>query len=325
MINFTPFETLTEQLSGEQEDRLKNASNVLSFGIPYLDDAMVGIFKNDLVVLAGGSGGGKSEVATHISLVNALMGKKVYHLALEAERKEIARRMLFKRLAHYFYENSRNITERPSYLRWYAGLQEDLLGPYHADAVRDLQDFSNLKIFYRGANFGMKELEQIFSSVKFDADLITLDHLHYVDFDSENENSAYKAIVKQIRDLALAHGIPVLLVAHVRKSDRRNASPVPGQEDIHGSSDIFKIATKVVTLAPAKDQAVTPETKTYRFPTYFKIAKCRQDGSLSWFTALTTFDMSKSDYDPDYLVGDFNSENEFQKLLNKPFWAKRAR
>lgn len=327
MINVTPFQTLSEQLSGEREERLANAENMCTFGISFLDDALVGIFKNDLVLLAGRSGQGKSEIALHISLTNALKGRRVYHLALEAEPKEIARRMLFKQMAKLFYANRfvHGSDERPNYLRWYAGMQEEMLGPFREKAAQALGAYNNLKTFYRGEDFGPTQLEQIFASVKGQADLLVLDHLHYMDFDDDNENRAHKETVKQIRSLALLHGIPVILVAHIRKGDRRNPVPVPDQEDIHGSSDIFKIATKAIMIAPAKDQLVTPETKTYRFPTYFRAAKCRQDGGVSWFTGLSSFDISRGEYDEQYVIGEFGSKGEYLQLDHKPFWAKRAR
>ncbi len=324
-MNMTPFVTLHEELTGEKEDRLANAKGALTFGNAFLDDALIGLFKNDLMVIAGRSGQGKSELAIHISLANALAGKRVYHLALEAEKKEIPRRMLFKQMAREFYAANMYPQIRPNYLQWYAGRQEDLLAPYYQKAADSLKAYDNLKIFYRGSEFGMKEIKTIFASIKGQADLLCLDHLHYVDASDENENRAYKEIVKDIRDLALLHNIPVILVAHVRKRDQRNPNPLPDLEDIHGSSDIFKIATKAVIIAPARDQTVVAGTKAYRFPTYVRLAKCRLDGSLQWFCGLTTFDMSKGEYDPSYVVGNFNHDGEWQNAPEKPFWAKRAK
>lgn len=325
MINPTPFLTLNEQIDDEKLERMKNAENKLTFGISFLDDALIGIFKNDLVLVAGRSGGGKSEMAFHIALMNAIRGRRVYHLALEAEPKEGARRMLYKTMARMYYAERQCGIERPSYIRWYAGLQEDLFEPFYDRAASELKAYDNLKMFYRGSDFGMKELNQIFMSIKGKADLLVLDHLHYVDFPDDNENRAHKDAVKEIRNLALLHSIPVVLVAHIRKGDRRNPSPVPDMEDIHGSSDIFKIATKAIMLAPARDQSVTEQTKSYRFPTYLRVAKCRQDGSLNWFVGLTSFDISKGEYDEQYVLGEFNYAGEFSPLNQTPFWAKRAK
>lgn len=323
-MNLTPFVTPAEEMKGEREERLANAERVIKFGVPFLDDALLGIAKNDLVLIAARSGNGKSELATHISLVNAMEGKTVYHLALEAERREITRRMLYKRMSKRFYEQVVRTGGKPNYLHWYMGKQEAMLGHLHESAAEDLENYSSLKIYYRGTDFGMKELSDIFASIKGKADLLTLDHLHYVDFADENENRAHKQAVKEIRDLALLHSIPVILVAHIRKTDRRFAMPVPDLEDIHGSSDIFKIATKAIMIAPAKDQDVLPGTSTYRFPTYMRIVKCRQDGSLPWFTGLTAFDISTGEYDAKYELGSHDGEGRWKRSPEKPFWAVRA-
>lgn len=325
MLNLSPFVTPAEELLGEREERITNAQNVIEFGVPFLDDSLLGIGKNDLVLIAARSGNGKSELATHVSLFNALKGKRVYHLALEAERREISRRMLFKRLAKKFYEDRSTLEERPNYHHWYMGKQEKLLSKFYDDAAADLKQYTNLKIYYRGTDFGTKELNGIFASIKNQADLLVLDHLHYMDFADENENKAHKQAVKEIRDMALLHNIPVILVAHIRKGDRRNPNPVPDMEDIHGSSDIFKIATKAIIIAPAKDQEVTPGTKSRRFATYMRVAKCRQDGSLPWFCGLTVFDISKSEYDDVYSLGNHNEKGVWVPLSERPFWAKRAK
>lgn len=324
-MSLSPFVTLSEELNGEREERLLNAENPLTFGISFLDDSLLGVFKNDLVLIAGRSGQGKSEVALHVSLTNAAKGKRVYHLALEAEKREIARRMLYKAMAREFYSALVRPAGRPNYLHWYAGKQEQLLEPFYEKAKQKLSNYNNLQVFYRGAEFGLKELRMIFASIKGRADLLVLDHLHYMDFADENENRAHRDAVKEIRDLALLHNVPVILVAHIRKADRRNPIPVPDMEDIHGSSDIFKIATKAITMAPAKDQDVQGGTKTFRFPTYFRLAKCRQDGGLQWFCGLTSFDMSKGSYDENYVIGNFNGEGKWQTATETPFWAKRAK
>jgi replicative DNA helicase len=324
-VNLSQFVSLQEELHGEREERLENAKDPLTFGIPFLDEAFPGIFKNDLVLVAGRSGQGKSEIALHVALTNAVKGKRVVLLALEHERREVARRMLYKEMAKEFYRAIIRPGGRPNYLHWYAGKQETLLSPYYEKAARTLSAYSNLKVFYRGQDFGLKELRMIFASIKGQADLLVLDHLHYMDFADDNENRAHKEAVKEIRNLALIHGIPVILVAHIRKADRRNPNPLPDMEDIHGSSDIFKIATKAIIIAPAKDQDVQPGTKTFRFPTYFRLAKCRQDGGLQWFCGLSSFDMSKGQYDEHYVIGNFNQKGEWQTATEKPFWAVSAR
>ena len=60
--------------------------------------------------------------------------------------------------------------------------------------------------------------------------------------DDPNENRAVKNIVKRIRDVSLAIGVPVIVVAHLRKKDRIPRPLAPDLDDFHGASDITKIA-----------------------------------------------------------------------------------
>jgi len=126
--------------------------------------------------------------------------------------------------------------------------------------------------------------------------------LHYVDESDERqtENQSYKRKVKKIRTAALRKGKPTLLVAHIRKGDRRYEPLVPTVEDFHGSSDIPKIATKAIMLAPAFDQ---PNDKPFLWNTYFQIAKCRLDGTVTRYCALCTFNSRTNDYESNYTLG----------------------
>jgi replicative DNA helicase len=323
--NYGPFKKTYGELENEEEERIKNASDRCFFGVSYLDDAMGGIIKNDLIVLAGRSGQGKSELAIHIALQNARNKKRVMYLALEAEPKEISRRLFFKALAREYYKAPPAQTlsdERPSYLRWYIGEQQDLLKNYTKKAAEELKGLDTLRIFYRGKDFGMAEINMVFASAKNETDLLILDHLHYLDLEDENENKAYKNAVKEIRDLALLHGIPVILVAHVRKIDRRATSPIPDVDDIMGSSDIFKIATKVLMIAPVAERN---DAAPHKLPTYLKIGKCRLDGSLAKYTGFINFDISTATYDDKYVIGFHNFKGEWEEIKTVPGWARGAK
>lgn len=323
--NYGPFKKVWGELQNEEEERLKNAEDRCYFGVSYLDDAMRGIVKNDLIVLAGRSGQGKSELAIHIALHNARNRKRVMYLALEAEPKEISRRLFFKSLAREYYKSppAQTLSDaRPNYLRWYLGEQDSLLKNYVTKAKEEVKDLDTLRIFYRGKDFGMPEINMAFASAKQSTDLLILDHLHYLDLDDENENKAYKAAVKEIRDLALLYGIPVILVAHIRKVDKRATSPIPDVDDIMGSSDIFKIATKVLMIAPVGEKN---EAAPHKLPTYLKIGKCRLDGSVTRYTGFINFDISTATYDENYIIGRHNGSGEWEETKMLPAWAERAK
>lgn len=321
-MSFEFFETLSDGFKRSKQVREENKKFLLSFGIPFLDHALGGILKSDVILLAGRSGQGKSEMATHISMSNAARGKIVYHFALEAEKDELANRIGYKALVRQLYGSKTYSQTRPNFLEWILGRQEGLLGPFELAAEKELEGLSGLRVVYRGDSFTIDDFEKCLMSAKHDADLIVLDHLHYLDFDDENENRAYKRIVKKIRSLALDYNKPIVLVAHVRKQDRRLRELVPSIEDIHGSSDIYKIATKALSIAPAFDYEIA-DGKSYRFPTYIKAGKVRHDGSRARYCGLVVFNAKENSYENKYKIGQLSPAGDIWSetpVQDRPFW-----
>lgn len=321
--NISQYTTLFQEAWEEREHREKDSKEKLSFGVSYLDDALIGICKKDLVVIAGRSGQGKSELALHISMTNALAGKKVVHIALEAEKYEVTRRMLFKKLAKDFYEDKTRFTkEKPNYARWYDYQQESIIERYYNDALTELKKADGLKILYRPEEFGLQQLSTVFATFKNgDADLIVLDHLHYMDIaDDARENTAYNEIIKTVRNLALSYSIPVVCVAHIRKKAFGDKNIVPEMEEIHGSSDIYKVATKVVTIAPGDSTGIDHTS----FPTYMKACKNRSNGAVTRYIGLTIFNIAECAYNETYMVGK-QINSEFIPETIPPDWAKNHR
>lgn len=324
---FSVFQNIHDGFLRSKQVRAFNRESILKFGVRYLDDALGGILKTDVIIVTGLSGGGKSELVTHIAMVNALSGKNVYKFSLEAERDEDSTRIGFKLLAQRFYQDRIFSEEKPNYLEWILGRQDHLFSKYEGEVAEELKALKNLKVIYRDESFSIEDFEKCLMSAKHDADLIILDHLHFLDFDDENENRAYKKIVKQIRHLGLVYEKPIILVAHIRKRDRRYSPIVPDVEDIHGSSDIFKAATRAIAIAPAFDQVLS-EGNSYRFPTYIKTGKVRQDGSRSRYCGLVVFNARENAYEENYKIGTISSDGrEWTECNqdNRPFWAKGAK
>ena len=312
------------RMEGEREERADLARRMLSFGVQFLDDAMTGIAPNDLILLGAKTGVGKTALATRIALHNAKEGKRVHYFALEAESREIERRMYYELLANEYY-SSHPHAGPIRYLDWYTGALDDRLAVYEPAAREKLRaSTAKLMTFYRTTEFTSDDFNDHLARIKDATDLVVLDHLHYVDSADENENRGYKRVVKQIRDSALSAGKPVLVVAHVRKSDRRNDTLIPTIEDFHGSSDVPKMATKAIMIAPAYD--IAPQV-SYVWPTYMQISKCRLDGTLSRYAAVVNFDAREGAYADEYTLGRLvDGGKAFRNLTydETPAWARRA-
>jgi hypothetical protein len=296
---------------------------LLKFGISYLDDAFRGIFPSDVVLVGAASGLGKTQFCVNVALHNLEQEKRVHFFALEAEYAEIERRLKFSYVANYYFSDpNRPRLDRPlNFSNWLLNDCGDALVPYDTLAEDYCAGaFKNLFTFYKADKFDLRTLNSKILEIENETDLIILDHLHYFDWEDENDNRALKEIVKLVRDLALENGKPVILVAHLRKRDRGNKDLVPGMEEFQGSSDLFKIATKVITLAPG---GPTPDKK---FITYFRAPKNRLEGSVNRYVGQMVFDPKKGTYEPGYQIGFSNSES-FNELdaLQWPDWAVSCR
>jgi DnaB-like helicase C terminal domain len=285
---------------GERQARLAEKASSLRFGIEFLDDALGGIAARDLVLVGARTGSGKTQLATLVALANTEKGKRVHYFALEAEDNEIERRIKWQALARIYYRNAIS-TASIRYLDWRLGRIEGFVGR-HEDAadVEVASTLKNLHTFYRCSSFTGDDFAKQLRAIREETDLVILDHLHYVDNDDRDENRGYKRLVKQIRDAAIESGKPVLVVAHVKKSDKRQRGIVPELEDFHGSSDIPKIATKAIMLAPDFD---TKTGNSSMWSTYIQVVKCRLDSSVTRYVARCVYDASGDRYTPGYVLG----------------------
>lgn len=319
----TGFKPSSERLIGEREERLENVSGVIPFGISFLDDALSGIFRNDLILIGSKTGAGKTQLASIIAMNAARMGKRVHFMALEAESREIERRMYYQNIVSQYYALKARPPIKFSYIDWYMGKLDDEIERLKNEWGLPDVTLPTLNTFYRTQDFTAQDFQRIFFAIKDETDLVIVDHLHYFDMETENENRELKQIVKAIRDCALISNKPIVLIAHVRKTDRGSKSICPTIEDFHGSSDVGKIATKAIMIAPDYSAPATE-----RFPTFFRILKCRLDGSRSRYAAASGFSVTKQSYEKDYLLGRFNFDSsDFLGISNSeiPDWAVSAK
>ncbi len=307
----------------EAAQRRNGREGLLHFGIKFLDDAMIGIMKNDLILIGAGSGGGKTQTCVNIALANVEAGRRVHYIALEAEYQEIERRIKYQLFAKHFFADP----ERPKGI--YINFQNWMIGDYiesctYAEAMAAqefLERFPNLFTFYKSdQDFTVESMISTITYASSETDLIILDHVHYMDFDSDNENRAIKHIAKTARTLALEMGKPIILVGHLRKGNTQTRSFAPGLEEFHGSSDLYKIATKVVTIGPGG------ATNDGKIQTYFRIVKNRFEGSVTRYIGRVYYNTKLGRYEKEYELGDAyqSAEKSFSGLApdHYPPWSQ---
>ncbi len=319
------FKSSADRVKGESVERIERGKNEIPYHHGFLDDLLRGISANDLIVLGAETGAGKTELARLIAAMNARNGRRVYYFALEAEDREIERRTKYQIITDLASVRIKQLDawDQINYPDWYRGKLEDILGEFNDKADRLFGElYRNLHTYYRGSKFDHEDIKRLFLAIQSDAELIILDHLHYVDIEDENENRGFKKTVKMIRDVALGIGRPVIMIVHLRKRDMRSKSVVPDIEMVHGSSDIAKICTRAIMLAPARSM---PNPKPHLSNTFFSVPKDRVGGATG-LIALCTFDRGLRVYHDRYRLGRMNYDGEFEQLdaADVPRWAKRA-
>lgn len=324
----TGFESVASSVQRERAERQAMQGRSLSFGVHFLDLALGGIFPDDLILLGAKTNRGKTELATGIARQNALAGKAVHYFALEAGRREIDRRIKYPLIAGMVWEDRNtngDLWKRLNFLDWFKGDLDSVLDKYERRADAEMaRKYPSLFVRYKGVEaFDKETLARLFSDVASETDLIIVDHLHYIDTEGQNENRDVKLIVQRLRDLQAKLGKPVMFIVHVRKAERgrKAAALVPEIEDIHGTSDAGKIATKAIMIAPAFDQ---PAPAPGLAPTYIEPAKCRADGSRTRFVGLVPYNFRTGLYEPSFVLGklsDDRSKMLFVADKDLPAWA----
>lgn len=323
----------SERIDGEREQRLESAGRAMLFHNSFLDDRLRALLPHDLVIVTAKTGRGKTEIALDIAARSAMSGKRVAYFALEAEPLELERRRKYRWIVGEVYRRKMPYADALDYPDWLLGKCEHIVGDLDAEADEWYRaTFSTLHTFYKEGQggrgrrrFDVAKMADEMLTMAPKVDLIVLDHLHYVDAqENQSEFAAQSRIAHTLRDIALDVGKPVIAVAHLRKSPP--GSPLfralmPDEESIHGHSDLSKITTQIVALAPAP--FIDPP-KWFLSPTLIGVVKDRRGGKDN-LAALTYFDTRFRTYSQRYTLGRLvKGDTEWEALApgDVPRWAR---
>ncbi len=297
----------------------------VNYGIAFLDKLTDGIYPEDLIVVTAKTGGGKTEFLANLLFTAAKAKKKVHMFALEAYQNEIEHRIIFKSLVNAFYlcvpRHERK--EIPNYQTWLRRKQDHLLKKYEPEVLQELEKYFETQFtYYTESEFTTKTLEDQLYLIERDTDLVILDHLHFMDLDDDHEHRGLKKAVKEIKKLKNFFKKPIIMAAQLRKGEKFSGQLLPSLDDIFGSSEVVKMATWVLALAPGP---LSTSQATIR-NTYIRALKSRTDGTRTMFTAQVGYDFAKNAYADDFVLGILKKDDtEFEPITNMeiyPQWAK---
>ena len=314
-FDFGPgFRLSSERAAEELQERIESRHKPLRFGVPYLDDALYGIASNDLILIGAETGTGKTDFATNVALTNSTAGARVHYFALEAEDKEIERRIIYS-LATREMRKQGKPTVR--FAEWRMSCDTPL-EPFVAEATAVfVRECKSLSTYYRAYKFGTDDLQKMVTSINNDTDLIIIDHLNYIDIEDTNEYRGVRDLVKALRDMALGIGTPVLLVSHLRKRDRHSKSIGPSIDDFFGSSETAKMSTRAILLSPARCMR---SDNLDVANTFIQVVKDRYEGARPYF-ALASYGLRSRRYGSKYTLG-YENDGEWEEIPHAaPSWA----
>jgi replicative DNA helicase len=301
------------------EDRARKS---LPFRVAFLDDVSGGIMPSDLILIGAATGAGKTTLGLHLAQMAAAHGTRVKYYALEAHDSEMEQRMVYREMSDLAWRGCHPKRHELSYAYWVNGRCREIHDDLFDQAAANVAERAGkLDTYYRKSKFSVETLTRLILSEQNDTDLIVLDHMHFIDFDERDDNRGMKHVCKTLSDVVTDTETPVIAVAHLRKRDSRYPRLVPDIDDFHGTSDLAKIATKAIVMAPARDAPATSGQAL----TYMRVVKDRAAGDTG-LTARLTFDLRSNSYHDRYELGRTNPMgNEWQQLEDMPpWWAKHA-
>lgn len=295
------FASSASRLRSANDLRKENIKRVMPYNVSYLDEELLGIHPNDIVVIMAATGAGKTTLGCLLASQAARAGKNVAFFALEAYQNEIELRDLYRTIVTL-------AKEQGAYQPWMTQQR------WIKEGIKELEQFvepciqflekklSTLYTYYRTSKFDKADIKREFMAQRGKADLIVLDHIHYIDTEGANENAELKDIIKIIRDCGQQLNIPVIVIAHIRKrgTGAGGKQIMPTADDLHGTSDVAKMATAIISVAPARDEDFRSDDPDIA-NTFMAVVKDRIGGDKG-YAALMRFSLTEMNYKTRYRV-----------------------
>lgn len=287
-----------------------NISSVCKYWVKWLDDYIWWILPDELVVIGARSWVGKSELAYNIAVTNAGRNKKVMLFSLEWNIEEPA-------LRHLQREISNKTEIRPVEYRFNTKNIDNLEDEAALRIPQSIKD--NLLVFRKDDIPNLNLLKQLIMQAKEDVDLIVIDHLNYIQLNSDNENKEVGEIMRELKRITDIIKKPVILVSHVRKPWSKESEQPPTMYDLYGSSNVAKEATTVIMISKS-DLSLTKTLEDWlhrhRYAwTRFAVVKSRSLGKdlvIHW-----AYDFRKKSYvDSERCLDEDSSVKEAEKIFD---------
>lgn len=219
--------SLLSDYTQQAEERHLHFGQMQGIGSGYdkIDQLTKGFVPGELIVIAGKTSHGKTTLALNIANHVALKGKTVLFVTLEMTQVELTSR--------YMFINDGNTDE-----------YQEVAGHTVLQSANELN--------WRNIDGLMQKAKE-----EMDVDLVIIDHLHYFTRELEHVAEDLGRITKELKKNAIIHGVPVILISHVRRTAKN--SDEASIDDLRGSSYIAQDADIVLMVSRSR---IAPELLT---------------------------------------------------------------
>jgi len=318
MRDFLSFKEIAKQTI--EERRKRSVHTNFKYWIEILDDYCWWIIENELVVIWAWSWVGKTELAIHIAITNALLWKKVALFSLEWDKWEIIYRYFQK-------EINLKLQKEWRFIKWPEYRLNIIDIEKYEDQVfneipKELEE--NIKIFNKTYIPNRDKLLNIIRDNYTKFDMFVIDHLHYLDY-WEDERIWLSKIINSVKEATEIIKKPVVMVSHLNRNyifQKR----FPTKNDLHWSSDIEKNANTVILLIPDEKSQNSELSQTRKDAKFLRDTLVIVDKNRTWMPVpamfTSTFDLRTKTYLPweEYNILSFDEQNrvsKFDKIINK--------
>jgi replicative DNA helicase len=237
-------QTILPLVQSDVEALAKDQSGVI--GVPTgfygLDDILHGLHKNELIIIAGRPGGGKSAFALNIGTNAALKsGKTIAMFSLEMSAEELVKRM-FSSIGGI--EGDSIKTGKMSHNDWkrFSEAESEL-----ADAKIYIDDTSSITVSE------IKRKSRRLANSKDGLDLIIVDYLQLLSSTTKYNGNRVQEVTEISRDLkklAMDLEVPVIALAQLSRSSeqRKGEDKRPKLSDLRESGSIEQDADVVIFI-----------------------------------------------------------------------------
>lgn len=279
-------------------------SDVLSFGYDWLDAHLTGIFPSELIVVGGESGTGKTTFCTNI-IYKASKEHKCAMYALEDRLEDYAIKALYFKVGQVKREKEGRGIDNYSWNDYRRNSVNDSKFEEYLKIAKEQLKNDNIQFAKIKTMLDIDLLEKLIEKqVEQGIELFLIDHLHYFDLYSKDDNKAnyIENVMIRLKTLQRKTGARIILVVHYRKLNGQK----PTLDSFKDSISIVQNANYVINIWRDRvvndyNKLATEEEKMKadnekHFKTYFFIPKARNPNGEG--TVEVEFDPTTGDYKP---------------------------